>query len=312
MTATSSTSGPPTGAWPTRAGRTRGTGSATPTGPVANAPIALCEVQAYVYGAYLARAHFAREAGDEATFERYRAKATQLKTDFNRDFWLEDQGWFAVGLDADKRPIDSLTSNIGHCLWTGIVDDDKARIVADKLLSPDMFSGWGVRTLARVDGRLQPHQLPLRVGLAPRHGHRGRRPGPLRAHGARRAPDLGAPRRGVALGRPASRALQRPRSRSSSRLPGRLPHVVLAPGVGGGVAAAVPAHHPAPRPVGPLRQDVAGARCCPRASSDLKVAGIPLAGSRVTVEVDGDDVEVTGLPSEIELVQGPRHPSTSV
>src|SRR5580658_1748816 len=117
-------------------------------GTVATAPIALCEVQAYVYSAYLARAHFAQEAGDQATFDRYRAKATQLKTDFNRDFWMEENGWFAVGLDKDKRPIDSLTSNIGHCLWTGIVDDDKARIIADKLLAPEMFSGWGVRTLA--------------------------------------------------------------------------------------------------------------------------------------------------------------------
>ena len=96
-------------------------------GTVAVAPIALCEVQAYVYSAYLARAHFAQEAGDQATFDRFRAKATQLKTDFNRDFWLEEKGWFAVGLDHDKRPIDSLTSNIGHCLWTGIVDDDKAQ-----------------------------------------------------------------------------------------------------------------------------------------------------------------------------------------
>ena len=96
-------------------------------GKVAEAPIALCEVQAYVYGAYLARAHFAFEAGDTATYERYRAKAADLKEAFNRDFWVEDKGWFAVGLDADKRPIDSLTSNMGHCLWTGIVDEDRRR-----------------------------------------------------------------------------------------------------------------------------------------------------------------------------------------
>ena len=80
-TATSSTSGPPTGGSPTRGGRTAGTASATPTARVAQAPIALCEVQAYVYGAYLARAHFAFEAGDDATYDRFRAKATQLKTD---------------------------------------------------------------------------------------------------------------------------------------------------------------------------------------------------------------------------------------
>src|ERR1700721_2509670 len=64
-------------------------------GTVATAPIALCEVQAYVYSAYLARAHFAQEAGDQATFDRYRAKATQLKVDFNRAFWLEGAGWCA-------------------------------------------------------------------------------------------------------------------------------------------------------------------------------------------------------------------------
>ena len=125
-------------------------------GRVAEAPIALCEVQAYTYGAYLARAHFAYEVGDAATFERFRAKATELKAAFNRDFWLEEKGWFAIGLDADKRPIDSLTSNIGHCLWTGIVDEDKAAQVAAKLASPEMFTGWGVRTLASDSGGYNP------------------------------------------------------------------------------------------------------------------------------------------------------------
>ena len=103
-------------------------------GRVAEAPIALAEVQAYTYGAYLASAHFAFEAGDTATYDRFRSKAAHLKANFNRDFWLEDKGWFAVGLDADKRPIDSLTSNIGHCLWTGIVDEDKAHRVAQALI----------------------------------------------------------------------------------------------------------------------------------------------------------------------------------
>ena len=125
-------------------------------GRVAEAPIALCEVQAYTYGAYLATAHFAFEVGDTATYDRFRAKATQLKAAFNRDFWLEEKGWFAVGLDADKRPIDSLTSNIGHCLWTGIVDEDKAHRVAEKLVSPAMFTGWGVRTLSKDSGGYNP------------------------------------------------------------------------------------------------------------------------------------------------------------
>jgi glycogen debranching enzyme len=118
------------------------------TGEVAKPPIALCEVQAYVYGAYLARAHFASEVGDAVTVERFRTKAAELKRAFNRDFWLEDRGWLAMGLDVEKRPIDALASNMGHCLWTGIVDQDKATSVARHLLSPEMFSGWGIRTLA--------------------------------------------------------------------------------------------------------------------------------------------------------------------
>src|SRR5437660_2320215 len=117
-------------------------------GSLAKAPIALCEVQAYVYSAYLARAFFALEADDERAWLHYRDKAHQLKAAFNRDFWLEDRGWFAMGLDGEKKPIDGLASNMGHCLWTGIIDTDKARAVADRLLAPDMFSGWGVRTLS--------------------------------------------------------------------------------------------------------------------------------------------------------------------
>src|SRR5262249_39177680 len=89
-------------------------------------PIALCEVQGYVYAAYLARAHFASEQGDERTYARYVLKAKDLYERFNEDFWLDDVGWYALGLDADKQPIDALASNIGHCLWTGIVDPARA------------------------------------------------------------------------------------------------------------------------------------------------------------------------------------------
>jgi glycogen debranching enzyme len=125
-------------------------------GELPRAPIALCEVQGYTYAAYLARAHFALEKGDQATFERYRDRAVSLKEAFNRDFWLDDRGWFAIGLDADKRPIDALASNMGHCLWTGIVDEDKAPDVARQLLSPEMFTGWGIRTLATSMQRYNP------------------------------------------------------------------------------------------------------------------------------------------------------------
>ncbi len=117
-------------------------------GQLAKAPIALCEVQGYVYAALIARGHFATEAGDDVLAETLRVRAADLKARFNRDFWIEERGWFALGLDRDKRQLDALTSNMGHCLWTGIVDEEKAPIVAKHLLSAEMFSGWGVRTLA--------------------------------------------------------------------------------------------------------------------------------------------------------------------
>ncbi|HSN07068.1 MAG TPA: glycogen debranching N-terminal domain-containing protein [Candidatus Angelobacter sp.] len=125
-------------------------------GTLAEPPIALCEVQGYVYGAFLARAHFAREAHDEPLAREWAQRAAALKAAFNERFWLPEKGWFAIGLDRDKRPIDALASNMGHCLWTGIVDEEKAPAVANHLLSPDMFTGWGVRTLARSMGRYNP------------------------------------------------------------------------------------------------------------------------------------------------------------
>ena len=105
-----------------------------------------------------------RRGGRRGLAARYRTRAADLRTRFNRDFWLEDRGWLAVGLDVDKDPIDALASNMGHCLWTGILDEDKAAIVAERLLSPELFSGWGVRTLRLVDGGLQPAELPQRLG----------------------------------------------------------------------------------------------------------------------------------------------------
>ena len=125
-------------------------------GTLAEPPIALCEVQGYVYGAFLARAHFAREAHDEPLAREWAQRAAALKAAFNERFWLPEKGWFAIGLDRDKRPIDALASNMGHCLWTGIVDEEKAPAVANHLLSPDMFTGWGIRTLARSMGRYNP------------------------------------------------------------------------------------------------------------------------------------------------------------
>lgn len=125
-------------------------------GTIAEAPIALCEVQAYVYAAYLGRSLLAHWSGDSALEQHWAGKAAAFKEEFNKTFWLPDKGYFAVALDKDKRPVDALTSNIGHCLWTGIVDEDKAQSVMENLMSPQMFTGWGIRTLASDMGAYNP------------------------------------------------------------------------------------------------------------------------------------------------------------
>ena len=149
-------------------------------GTLARAPIALCEVQGYVYAAYLARAHFALEVGDVPTYHRYRDKAHDLRRRFNEDFWLDELGTFALALDADKRPVASAASNVGHCLWTGIVDRERAEAVADGLLSDALFSGWGIRTLSTAmpaynpasyhNGSVWPHDNAICAAGLMRYG----------------------------------------------------------------------------------------------------------------------------------------------
>ena len=137
-TATSSTSARPTAACRTRVGRTPGTRCASPTARSRATPIALCEVQGYVYAA-LDRACALRDRSRRPRRSRRRCatRADELKRRFNEDFWVDtaDGGYFAMGLDRDKRPIDGVGSNMGHCLWTGIVDEEKAPLVARPLLS---------------------------------------------------------------------------------------------------------------------------------------------------------------------------------
>jgi glycogen debranching enzyme len=149
-------------------------------GRLAEPPIALCEVQGYVYAAFVARSHFAYETGDPAAALAWAERAATLKRNFNERFWLPDRNCFALALDRDKRPVDALASNMGHCLWTGVVDEDKAPAVAERLMSPEMFSGWGVRTLASSmaaynpmsyhNGSIWPHDNALIVAGLMRYG----------------------------------------------------------------------------------------------------------------------------------------------
>ncbi|HMG65762.1 MAG TPA: glycogen debranching N-terminal domain-containing protein [Streptosporangiaceae bacterium] len=120
-------------------------------------PRATCELQGYAYDAKMRGARLARQVwGDPAFADRLEKEAADLKRRFNRDFWVEDGEYFAVALESDGRQVDSLTSNNGHLLWSGIVDKSKARAVARHLLGPRLFSGWGVRTMAEGEARYNP------------------------------------------------------------------------------------------------------------------------------------------------------------
>ena len=118
------------------------------TGAEATPPIALAEVQGYVYDAKRRMAQLARIRGETDLATRLESDAETLRTRFEEAFWLPDRRYYAIALDRDKRPADAIASNAGQCLWSGIVSPDRARDVADRLLSAELFSGWGIRTYA--------------------------------------------------------------------------------------------------------------------------------------------------------------------
>jgi glycogen debranching enzyme len=120
-------------------------------------PRASCELQGYAYDAKMRGARLARLVWkDQAFADKLETEAAALKRRFNRDFWVEDDEYYALALDADGNKVDALASNIGHLLWSGIVDKSKAKAVVRHLMGPRLFSGWGVRTLAEGEGRFNP------------------------------------------------------------------------------------------------------------------------------------------------------------
>ncbi|MBV8891557.1 MAG: amylo-alpha-1,6-glucosidase, partial [Acidobacteria bacterium] len=125
-------------------------------GSLATPPIALVEVQGYVYRAKLLIADLYARTGDNPTATRLRQEAAQLKSAFNREFWLEDKNYYAIALQKDARPAAVISSNPGQALWTGIIDDGRTEAVVDHLTAEDMFSGWGIRTLSHQERRYNP------------------------------------------------------------------------------------------------------------------------------------------------------------
>jgi glycogen debranching enzyme len=128
-----------------------------PDGTVAEPPIATCEEQAFVY---VAKFHFAEllwRLGERRDARRLFREARRLKQRFNQAFWLPDLKFFAMALDASKRPIGSVASNPGHCLASGIVAREHVMATADRLMQADMFSGWGIRTLSSEHPAYNPY-----------------------------------------------------------------------------------------------------------------------------------------------------------
>jgi glycogen debranching enzyme len=125
-------------------------------GSLAEPPIAVCEVQAYVYDARRRAARMATALGDGAYADRLRRQAEELREKFEQQFWSEPESTYAIALDGRKQPCGVRSSNAGHCLFGGIAAPDRARRVADVLVGPEMFSGWGVRTLSCDESRYNP------------------------------------------------------------------------------------------------------------------------------------------------------------
>ncbi|HEX3255446.1 MAG TPA: glycogen debranching N-terminal domain-containing protein [Gaiellaceae bacterium] len=127
-------------------------------GRMAEAPIAPCEVQGYVYDAKRRTAELAREVWRERELaERLDLEADELRARFDEAYWCEDRGgYYALALDGEKRRVDSLTSNIGHLLWSGIVPAERADAIVDQLMGDELWSGWGVRTMSSGDAAFNP------------------------------------------------------------------------------------------------------------------------------------------------------------
>ncbi|ALV40601.1 amylo-alpha-1,6-glucosidase [Pseudarthrobacter sulfonivorans] len=273
-------------------------------GSLAEPPIALCEVQGYLYGAYLGRSWMAYDAGDADLAAEYRERAARLKRQFNEQFWLPERGYYAIALDGRKRPVDACTSNMGHCLLFGIIDEDKAPLVAERLMSPEMFSGWGVRTLASDMGAYNP--ASYHNGSVWPHDNAIIATGLLRYGFVEQAQRI-------------STALLEAAEYSEGRLPElfcgfsreHFEEPVPYP------TACSPQAWAATTPIMLIRSlmgyyaDVALGGLwmdpvLPESYGDLHITNAPMAGGRITIDISGSDATIEGLPDGMEFHRGTR------
>ena len=278
-------------------------GVTTADGHIAEPPIALAEVQGYVYAAHQARAELAEAVDDPRTAAEHRQHAEVLRERFDERFWLPDREWYAMALDGEKRPVDALTSNIGHCLWSGIVPPERAGRVARHLVGETMWTGFGVRTLASDMGAYNP--MGYHTGSVWPHDNA------LVAAGLMRYGHVVEAQQ-VAMGiLDAARAFG-----------GRLPELFC-----GFDRDEFPTPVPYPTSCSPQAWAAASPvsllqtllrfhpdlRCgrlgfepaLPAAMLPLRVGNLSLAGARLTLEVDAGGWDVHGLPPHLALTPAP-------
>ena len=128
-----------------------------PDGSLVKGPKALCELQGYVYNAWIRMAEAFDTLGKANRASELRSKAADLFRRFNEAFWDEELGIYAYALDGDKKKVLSVASNVGHCLLSGIVARERAKKVVDRLMARDMWTGWGIRTLSADHPAFNPH-----------------------------------------------------------------------------------------------------------------------------------------------------------
>jgi glycogen debranching enzyme len=128
-----------------------------PDGSLVKGPKALCELQGYVHDAWLRMSEIFDELGKPQRANELRRKAAVLFERFNETFWDDQLGFYALALDGEKKKVLTVASNAGHCLWSGIVPPERAAKVVERLMAPDMWSGWGIRTLSTLNSAYNPY-----------------------------------------------------------------------------------------------------------------------------------------------------------
>lgn len=139
-------------------------------GRLVEPPIATCEEQAFIYAAKLHFSITLWSLGERDLAKRLFREARELKKRFNETFWMEDEGYYAMALDPEKRQVRTIASNAGHCIAAGIVDHDLVARVAERMFQPDLFTGWGIRTLSSAHPRYNPYSYHLGSVWPVEHG----------------------------------------------------------------------------------------------------------------------------------------------